>query len=114
MPWSHASNVHVYFGENRLPSWADCVGLSFEHTGPETQDERRTILLVLVRATGGGYEVVTEDGSRTMPTAEATKGYLIQFVADSGCGTSAGTVRETWPGEVLAQVLIDPMGNRDC
>jgi len=82
--WSSASNIHVYFGDTRLAPWMECIGLSINHCGPETFDERSTIVLLLVRAVNDGFEVITEDASQTVNSVAAVHDQLMKFVADFG------------------------------
>jgi hypothetical protein len=84
IPWAHACNLDIYLGDARVPPGGDCVGLSVEHGGPETGGERRVVLLTLVRAGVAGFEVYTEDGSRTFASSEEVKDHLLRFVADAG------------------------------
>ena len=84
MPWSNACNVQVYFGDTRLPSWTECVGLTIDHSGPETHHIRRSFLLVLVMSASTGYEVVTEYKCLTLPTTQAVHDHLLHLVADLG------------------------------
>lgn len=104
MPWSYACNVQVYFGDTRLPSWTECVGIAFEHTGPETHHIPRIFLLVLAMAVDSGFEVATEYKRLTLPSMQSVQDHLINYVADLGEGYLQGVFQNHMKGKFWNEV----------